>query len=171
MDLTSPPLLCDPVSSMVGWPSVLLTAELGDLAEDVRKPFQELSGGGPARGTAAGDCQPPLDVLETDDAGRILMDLPGVAPDAVSVLLTGEVVLIAGEKWADAPGVGAGGHHLVERGSGRFARAVRVSRALHGGAVTAVLVAGEWSITLPKLKDRRGQGREIPITVPNAIPD
>ncbi len=43
---------------MVGWPSVLLTAELGDLADDVRKLFQELSRGTPGRATAAGDCQP-----------------------------------------------------------------------------------------------------------------
>ena len=170
-DLTDPSHLCDPVSSMVGWPSVLLTAELGDLAEDVRKLFQELSRGAPARATAAGDCPPPHDVHETDHARRILIDNPGVAPHAVRVLLKGEVVLIAGEKWADAPGVGAGGHHLVERGSGRFARAVRVSGAFNGAAVTAVLVAGELSITLPKLTDRRGHGREIPVMVPNAIPD
>jgi HSP20 family protein len=156
---------------MVGWPSVLLTAELGDLADDVRKLFLELSRGGLGRATAAGDCQPPLDVLETDDAVRILMDLPGVAANAVRVLLKGDVVLIAGEKWADAPGVGAGGHHLVERGSGRFARAVRVTGAFNGAAVTAALVGGELSVTLPKLAERRGHGREIPVTVPNAMPD
>lgn len=156
---------------MVGWPSVLLSAELGDLADDVRKLFQELSQGGPHRAPAAGECQPPLDVLETDDAVRILMDVPGVAPNAVRVLLKGDVVLIAGEKWADAPGVGAGGHHLVERGSGRFARAVKIAGAFNGAAVTAVLVGGELSITLPKLAERRGHGREIPVTVPNAMPD
>jgi HSP20 family protein len=156
---------------MVGWPSVLLTAELGDLAEDVRRLFLELSRGGPARAAAAGDVQPPLDVLETDDAVRILMDVPGVTAEAVKVLLKGDVVLIAGEKWADAPGVGAGGHHLVERGSGRFARAVRISGAFNGAAVTAVLVNGELAITLPKVTDRRGRGREIPVTAPNAMPD
>jgi HSP20 family protein len=156
---------------MVGWPSVILTAELGDFADDVRKLFQELSRTTQGRAATAGDCQPPLDVLETDDAVRILMDLPGVAPTAVRVLLKGDVVLIAGEKWADAPGVGAGGHHLVERGSGRFARAVRVQGAFNGAAVSAVLVGGELSITLPKQTERRGQGREIPVTVPNAMPD
>ena len=155
---------------MVGWPSVLLTAELGDLADDVRRLFQELSRGGPARPTTAGDCQPPLDVLETDDAVRILMDLPGVAATALKVLLKGEVVLIAGEKWADAPGVGAGGHHLVERGSGRFARAVRVAGAFDGAAVTATLADGELCVTLPKLADRRGRGREIPVTRPAPTP-
>jgi HSP20 family protein len=149
---------------MVGWPSVLLTAELGDLADDVRKLFQELGRTGPSRAPAAGECQPPLDVLETDGAVQILMDLPGVAPGALKVLLKGDVVLIAGEKWADAPGVGAGGHHLVERGSGRFARAIRVAGAFDGSKVTASLDNGELCITLPKLAERRGRGREVPVT-------
>ena len=48
---------------------------------------------------------------------------------------------------------------------------ITASAILAGVTVTAVLVAGELSITLPKLTDRRGQGREIPITIPNAIPD
>jgi hypothetical protein len=48
---------------------------------------------------------------------------------------------------------------------------VRVSGAFNGSAVTAVLVAGELSITLPKLTERRGLGHEIPVTVPNAMPD
>jgi HSP20 family protein len=148
---------------MVGWPSVLITAELGDLTDDVRRLFQELAKASGSRSPVAGDCQPPLDVLETDDAIRILMDLPGVAPEAVKVLLKGDVVLVAGEKWADAPGVGAGGHHLVERGSGRFARAVRLAGAFDGSKVTASLDAGELCITLPKLSDRRGSGHEIPV--------
>src|SRR5690606_13326204 len=62
---------------MAGWPTVLLSAELGDLAEDVRRLFQEL--GVPAGGrAAAGDCIPPIDVLESDDAFEVLMDVPGV---------------------------------------------------------------------------------------------
>ena len=148
---------------MVGWPSVLLSGELGDLAEDVRRLFQEL-GHGTARASAAvGDCVPPLDVLETDDAVQILMDLPGVPLSAVKVLLKGEVVLVVGEKWAGSPGVGAGGYHLVERGSGRFARAVRVTGAFDGSRVTATLVDGELRVALPKLADRRGRGVEIPV--------
>ena len=148
---------------MVGWPSVLLTAEIGDLADDVRRLFHELDQNGSARSATGGDCLPPLDVLETDEAIQVLMDVPGVAASAIKVLLKGEVVLVVGEKWAEAPGVGAGGHHLVERGSGRFARAVRLAGAFDGGRVTATLVAGELRITLPKLAERRGGGRQIPV--------
>jgi HSP20 family protein len=155
---------------MVGWPSVLLSGELGDLTEDVRRLFQELGSQSVGRGTAAGDCVPALDVLETDESLQILMDLPGVPPNAVRVLIKGGVVLIAGEKWADSPGPGAGGYHLVERGSGRFARAVRVTGAFDGSRVRATLAGGELRVTLPKLTDRRGRGIEVPVTGGSVTP-
>ena len=58
------------------------------------------------------------------------MDLPGVSRARVRVLIKGDVVLVAGEKWAARRARGAGGYHLVERGSGRFARAVRLAARL-----------------------------------------
>jgi HSP20 family protein len=157
-------VFCAILRAMVGWPGVLLSGELGDLTEDVRRLFQELGHTSVGRATAAGDCLPPLDVLETDDSLQILMDLPGVPAASVRVLIKGSVVLIAGEKWADSPGPGAGGYHLVERGSGRFARAVRVTGAFDGSRVHATLAGGELRITLPKLADRRGRGIDVPVT-------
>jgi HSP20 family protein len=148
---------------MVGWPSVLLSGELGDLADDVRRLFQELGHASARASAAVGDCVPPLDVLETDEAVQVLMDLPGVPVASVKVLLKGDVVLVVGEKWAGSPGVGTGGYHLVERGSGRFARAVRVAGAFDGSRVAATLVNGELRVTLPKLGERRGRGVQIPI--------
>ena len=148
---------------MTAWPSVLHTAELGDLTEDVRRLLQELATTSSSRSTAAGDCVPPLDVIETDEAVEILLDVPGVAAASLRILLKGSVVLIAGEKWVAGPGPGTGGYHLVERGSGRFARAVRVSGAFEGSRVRATLTDGELRITLPKLADRRGAGLAVPI--------
>jgi HSP20 family molecular chaperone IbpA len=91
------------------------------------------------------------------------MDLPGVPVASVKVLLKGDVVLVAGEKWAGSPGVRTGGYHLVERGSGRFARAVRVAGAFDGSRVSATLVGGELRVTLPKLGERRGRGVQVSI--------
>jgi HSP20 family protein len=148
---------------MVGWPSVLLSGEIGELADDVRRIFQELGLGAGPHTVAAGDCVPLVDVLETDDSVQILMDLPGVPLGSIRVLLKGDVVLIAGEKWADSKGAEPGAYHLVERGSGRFARAVRVGGAFDGSRVTARLDAGELRVTLPKLVDRRGRGLEVQV--------
>lgn len=147
---------------MAAWPSVLHSAELGDLTEDARRLLQELGGAAGGR-AAAGDCVPPLDVIETDEAVEILLDVPGVTASSLRVLMKGSVVLIAGEKWVAGPGPGTGGYHLVERGSGRFARAVRVSGAFEGSRVRATLSDGELRITLPKLADRRGTGLVVPI--------
>jgi HSP20 family protein len=148
---------------MPAWPSVIHSAELGDLADDVRRLWQELAGPGP-RGPVAGDCQPPLDVIETDDAVEVLLDVPGIAPESVRVLLKGAVVLIAGEKRVQGPAAGAGGYHLVERASGRFARAVRVTGAFDGANVRATLSEGELRVRLPKLADRRGKATAVPVT-------
>jgi HSP20 family protein len=148
---------------MTAWPSVLHEAELGDLTEDVRRLLQELGASSGGRSTAAGDCVPQLDVIETDEAVEILMDVPGVPASSLRVLVKGAVVLIAGEKWVTGPGPGTGGYHLVERGSGRFARAVRVSGAFEGSRVRATLTDGELRITVPKLTDRRGAGLIVPI--------
>ena len=148
---------------MPAWPSILQSAELGDLADDVRRLWQELSGPAP-RGHVGGDCQPPLDVIETDDAVEVLLDVPGVAPESVRVLLKGSVVLIAGEKRVHGAASGAGGYHLVERASGRFARAVRVAGSFDGANVRATLDDGELRVRLPKLADRRGKATIVPVT-------
>jgi len=148
---------------MTAWPSVLHSAELEDLADDVRRLLQELGAAGGARSGAAGDCVPQLDVIETDEAVEILLDIPGVAATSLRVLLKGSVVLLVGEKWVKGPGPGTGGYHQVERGSGRFARAVRLTGAFDGARVRASLADGELRVTLPKLADRRGSGTVIPI--------
>jgi len=148
---------------MTVWPSVLHSGELDDLTEDVRRLLQELAATSSSRSTAAGDCVPPLDVVETDEAVEILLDVPGVTATSLRVLLKGSVVLIAGEKWVTGPGPGTGGYHLVERGSGRFARAVRLSGAFEASRVRATLADGELRITVPKLTDRRGTGLSVPI--------
>ena len=148
---------------MAGWPSVLMTPELGDLTDDVRRLFRELEqqGGGPAP-AVAGQCAPALDVLETDEVIEIVVDLPGIPRDAMRVLMKGDVVVVAGEKIPLGPS-GTGDYHLVERASGRFARAVRIASAFDGGRSVASLVNGELRILLPKIHDRRGAARTITI--------
>ena len=138
------------------------SVELGDLADEVKRLLKDLGAGTTARGTA-GDCVPPLDVIETDEAVQVLLDVPGISASDVRVLLKGPVVLIVGVKRVAGPGPGVGGYHLVERGSGRFARAVRLTGAFDGGRVRAALAGGELRVTLPKLAERRGGAQDVPV--------
>jgi HSP20 family protein len=78
------------------------------------------------------------------------------------VLFRGDVLLVAGEK---APPATASEptFHLLERGFGRFARAVRLSGAFEISRAHARFVSGELTIVLPRRDDRRGRAQTIPI--------
>jgi HSP20 family protein len=143
--------------------AIAIPSEIGEFADEVRRIFLELGRVFGAE-SLAGECAPPVDVYETDDALEIAVDLPGVAPEAVRLLAKGDTILIAGEKAPRRSG-GDASFHLVERGYGRFARVVRLTRACDTSKARATIVEGELHVTMPKLADRRGQTITIPITV------
>ena len=145
--------------------SLLLSSEVGELADEIARLFEDLdrSVRGP-QAAPTGTCTPTLDVTETDATVEIIVDLPGVSAREIRVLIKGGVVIIVGEKLPLGPTAGAdASFHLVERGFGRFARAVRLSGAVDAGEARATLEAGELRIVIPKIAERRG--REIPVPV------
>jgi HSP20 family protein len=99
-------------------------------------------------------------VVETASAVEIVVDVAGVPAAAVRVLFRGDVLIVAGEK-APPPSTSEPNFHLLERGFGRFARAVRLSGAFELAQAQAKLSAGELTIILPKRLDRRGHVQTI----------
>ena len=146
-------------------PHLVLPSELGEFAEEVHRIFRELGRGAPM----AGECSPPIDVYETDEAMEIRVDLPAVAAADVRVAIKGATVLIAGEK-TPRRARGDSSFHLVERGFGRFARTVGLSAACDTSRARATLRHGELRITLPKVGDQRGRLIEIAIDQTPAEP-
>ena len=142
-----------------------ISSDVGDVSADVRRLFEDLARQRPERRhQITGECLPLLDVYETQEALDLLLDLPGVSPSNIRVLVKGGVVIIAGEK--DRPDQSARGpasFHLVERDFGRFARAVRVHVAIDASRASATLANGELRVRLPKIPERRGQGLLVPI--------
>jgi len=141
--------------------AVVLPSEAAEFADEVRRAFVDL---GRAFGleSLAGECSPPVDVYETDEAIEIAVDLPAVDPNAVRVIFKGGAVLIVGEKSARRSR-GESTFHLVERGFGRFARAVRLARPCDGARARATLANGELRITVPKTEERRGRSIQVPV--------
>ena len=149
--------------------SFIPSAEVGDLADDVRQLFEELAATLKSeQRSASGECRPPLDVFESDAAIEVVMDLSGVAPEAVRILFRASVLVIAGEKAAPRQPDGPQTFHLVEREFGRFARAVRVTGAFDLQAAKATMREGELTVVLPKRADRRGTAHRISITAGNS---
>lgn len=144
--------------------AVVLPSETGEFGEDIRRIFQEL---GRTFGleALAGECSPPIDVSETEEAIEISMDLPGVDAAAVRVVVKGTAVLIAGEK-LPRRGHGESSFHLIERAVGRFARSVRLTIPCDAGKARATLDDGELRVRLPKIAERRGRPIVIPVDGP-----
>jgi len=141
--------------------AVVLPSESAEFADEVRRLFADL---GRASGAAGliGECTPPVDVYETDDAIEIVLDVPGIDPSAVRILIKGDAVLVVGEKTSRGA-QRESTFHLVERGFGRFARTVRLGRPCETASARATLVDGELRISVPKIQDRRGPPFQVKI--------
>ena len=112
----------------------------------------------------SGECMPLLDVFETDRTIEVVLDVPGVMPEGVRILIKSDVVLIVGEKERPEPSSRApASFHLVERDFGRFARAVRIHAAVDASQVRARLKEGELRVILTKIQERRGREVLVPV--------
>jgi HSP20 family protein len=145
--------------------SFLPSGESRELTEDIRELFEDLAASLKHEQRAySGECHPTLDVLETDEAIEVIVDVSGIPANALRVLYRESVLIVAGEK-APVPVTEEQTFHLVEREFGRFARAVRLTGAFDIQQARASVRDGELTVVLPKLVDRRGRGHRIPVTM------
>jgi len=108
-------------------------------------------------------CQPLSDVVEVDDAVRVLLEIPGIPAASVQVRVLGNRIEITGEKTQDFP-AGETSFLCLERIFGKFQRAFEVRGSVNLGEVSARMANGILVITIPKIADRRGRERRIPVT-------
>ena len=109
-------------------------------------------------------CQPPSDVVEVDDAVRVLLEIPGVPAASVQVRVLGNRIEVTGEKPPDFP-AGETSFLCLERIFGKFQRAFEVRGSVNLGEVSARMANGILVITIPKVAERRGRERRIPVTI------
>ena len=107
--------------------------------------------------------QPLSDVVEVDDAVRVVLEIPGVPAASVQVRVLGNRIEITGEKPPDFP-AGETSFLCLERIFGKFQRAFEVRGSVNLGEVSARMANGVLVITIPKIADRRGRERRIPVT-------
>lgn len=106
---------------------------------------------------------PPSDVTETESFVRVLLEVPGVRVESVQVVVLGARIEVTGEKAPDFPDCETS-FLCLERTFGRFRRAFEVRGPVNMGGVTARLSNGLLAITIPKITERRGRQRRIPVT-------
>jgi HSP20 family protein len=102
-------------------------------------------------GDGAQTWSPPVDVRETEEHYLVLVDLPGIEPDAVTVEVENDVLTIAGER----PQVEGGNVFRLERPYGQFQRSLRLPEGCDVDNVVADFRNGVLELRVPKPAERR----------------
>jgi HSP20 family protein len=110
---------------------------------------------GTAEGVAS-DCTPAMDIRETAEAFEVIVDLPGVPASDVRLVFSRGLLVVTGRKVPPACAHREAAFHLAERSFGHFVRAIRLSAPIDAGRATARLTAGELTIVVPRIAERRG---------------
>jgi HSP20 family protein len=105
---------------------------------------------------------PAVDVLETDEQVVVHVDLPGVDPEKVEILLTGNMLTVKGESLAEPLGK-AETRHRHERPTGAFSRSIPLPVAVDAEKVSAQSKSGVLTVTLAK--EERVKPRHIKVGV------
>ncbi len=105
---------------------------------------------------------PAVDLLETDDQVVVQVDLPGIEPNSVEILLTGNMLTVKGESPAASPGKGET-RHRCERPTGAFSRSIPLPVPVDAEKVSAQSKNGVLTVTLAK--EERIKPRHIQIGV------
>jgi HSP20 family protein len=99
---------------------------------------------------------PAVDIYVTEEAAVVLVELPGIDPNKVEVMLQADILHISGER--HPPVSGCARRHQLEINTGRFERAVRLPFAVDADRIDAGYRDGMLTITCP-------QARREPIAI------
>ena len=122
---------------------------LTDFALDVENIFEQVFGEGTTSSNSNSDWVPRSNVIESDGAYSVELELPGIASEDVTVELKDGSLEISGEKkMADL----SEGSKLLksERRSGSFQRSFKFSTQLDADKISATFKNGVLLVELPK---------------------
>ena len=103
----------------------------------------------------------PADVYEDGDQFLVSIELPGVRRADLSLFVVGQALVIEGEKREVIDARVA--FECAERSYGAFRRVIELPGAADSGRIEARLEKGVLEVRLPRIRERRGRRREVPI--------
>ena len=106
--------------------------------------------------------QPAIDVAETESELVVNVEIPGMDPKDIDVLLSEETLFIKGEKKQEAEEKEAD-YHLIERSYGTFIRSIPLPAEVQSEKISASYKNGVLTVILPKSEGT--QKREIKVKV------
>lgn len=99
---------------------------------------------------------PPADVFEARDRLVVVVEVPGLPPEALRVACRDRTLVISGERRARRTAAGAS-FLCLERPHGRFERKIPLDVPVDVAQARVTLGGGLLTVTLPRLRERRGK--------------
>lgn len=110
-----------------------------------------------------GEWIPGVDVYECRGKLVIASEVPGIPPDSLRVSFRDRHLVITGERRERRPPASVASFHCVERPQGRFTRIILIDVAVDIQLAEAHMAGGVLTVTIPRVKDRRGREIIIPV--------
>jgi HSP20 family protein len=132
------------------------------LQQEVNELFQRLSILDRSERLPGSEWSPAVDVLELRDRLVVIVEVPGLAPETLKVAFRDRSLLLTGDRRARRVGPGAR-FHCLERPHGKFERTIPLDLPVDVASARATLRGGVLTVTLPRLRERRGRESVIPI--------
>jgi HSP20 family protein len=105
---------------------------------------------------------PAIDMSEDDKAYKISAELPGLDPKDVDVSVSGNTLVLKGEKRQEKEEKDKN-YHYSERAYGSFQRAFELPASVDHPKIAADFSKGVLTITLPKTPDAQKQQKKIEV--------
>ena len=135
--------------------------DLAALQQELNQLFERLAEFDRADQPAEGEWVPSVDIYECRGSLLVVMEVPGLPPEALRVAHSDGRLIISGERRDRKPqGVA---FLCVERPQGRFTRSILLDEAVDIRQAEAQVEGGLLTITIPRVKDRRGTETVIPV--------
>lgn len=109
---------------------------------------------------------PRVDIFVRDEELVVEMEAPGMNPADFEVSVSRDLLVVEGHK-ENREKLAKGNYLCMERDFGRFRRVVELLVPCNTGAAKAELKNGVLRVRLPKVEERRGTRRPIPIEYVN----
>jgi HSP20 family protein len=132
------------------------------LQQEVNDLFRRLSVLDRSDRLPATDWSPAVDVFELRDCLVIVTEVPGLSPDSLRVVFRERELVLSGERRARRTGAGST-FLCLERPHGRFERSIPIELPVDVAHARATLAGGILTVTLPRLRERRGHETVVPI--------
>ena len=105
---------------------------------------------------------PAIDIAENETAYKITAELPGLEPSNVDVTVSGDSLVIKGEKRQEKEEKD-NNYYLCERSFGSFQRSFSLPSGVDRDKIGSELAKGVLTVTLPKTAEAQKQHKKIEV--------